>query len=177
MIKNFIGTSCNDSSIKEVQASGNEKAETTEINADSLKREENWRAFEESFKLENYLVSSIPSKDFITVTEKAGVFISPDSIQIEHLKKENGEEDFYTVADDNIYFQHEASKFLKGKKFKVIHPKARYIKFVSKGKEFYFDTKSKAAVGWTAILFSPEKPSPKVVNAADIELEYQEYFK
>ena len=147
------------------------------LNADSLRQEDNLRAFEESYKVENYLISSMPSNEYITVSENAGIFISPDTLQIEQMKKSNGEETFYTVADDNIYYEYEASQFLKEKKIQVINPSTRYIKFLSKAKEFYFDTKPKAAIDWTAVLFSPDKPAPRIVNSADIEQEFQEYFK
>ncbi|WP_205504610.1 hypothetical protein [Rufibacter psychrotolerans] len=168
---------CNESSKKEVQAADRANIDLTKADTDSIKQAGNWKAFEESFVLKNYLVSKIPSNDFITISQKAGIFISPDSVQIESLKKENGEEDFYTVADDNSYFEHEASEYLKEKKFRIVYPTKRYIKFISKNHEFYFDTKAKAARGWTAILFSPEKGAPKIINPADIDLEFQEYLK
>jgi len=172
-----ITIGCNESPSNGVQAAERENPKLTKADTDSIKQAANWKAFEESFKLENYLVSSIPSNDFITVSHKIGIFISPDSVQIEQLKKENGEEDFYTVADDNNYFEYEAAEFLKEKKFKIVHPTNRYIKFISNKKEFYFDTKAKAARGWTAIIFSPEKGAPKIINPIDIDLEYQEYYK
>jgi hypothetical protein len=188
--------SCNDSSNEDGQAVADKKEEVTTINtisvsqsvdsinksnakviADSLQDIEEMKAYEAAYKIENYLVSSIPNKDFTIVSENAGVLIGPDSLQIVKMKKEMGEEDFYIVADDNIYYDYEASEFLNQKKFKLVYPKTRYIKFVSKGKEYYFDSKSKAAAGWTAVLFSPSKPTPRIINTADIEGEFKDYMK
>lgn len=170
----FLGFACGNTAEKERVETNNKKSE---IASDSLKQEENLKAFDESFKLENYLLKSLQNNDFITVSESAGIFISPDSLQIDKMKKSNGEETFYIIADDNIYYEYEASEFLKEKNIKVINPATRYIKFIAKGKEFYFDTKSQASIGWTAVLFSPSKPAPKIINPVDIEQEFEEYFK
>lgn len=123
------------------------------------------------------LVSSAPADDVTLISDKAGIFIGPDSIQIEQMKSELGEEDFYTVADDNNYYESEARDFLEQKNIKVVYPKTQYLKFkTATGKEYTFDTKSKASRGWLTVLFNPKKESPIIVSLADIDLEFESYF-
>jgi len=93
------------------------------------------------------------------------------------MKNEVGEKDFYTVADDNNFYQSEASDFLKQKNIKVVHPKTRYLKFkTATGNEFNFDTKSKANKGWLTIFFDPKKEAPVIMSPVDIDLEYESFF-
>ena len=93
------------------------------------------------------------------------------------MKKDFGEEDFYTIADDNIYFESEADEFLEQKKVKVVYPNTRYLKFISAtSKEFCIDTKSKSKPGWFTILFDPNRESPILVHPIDIVEDYERYF-
>ncbi len=127
--------------------------------------------------LQRFLVTSAPADDITIISDKAGIFVGPDSIQIEQLKNDLGEEDFYTVADDNNYYESEARDFLEQKYIKVVYPKTQYLRFkTSTGKEYIFDTKSKANRGWLTILFNPKKESPIIVSLADIDFNFESYF-
>lgn len=132
-------------------------------------------SYEERFKLENFLVDKIPTKDFITITESTVIFVSPDSEQIKRLKKEIGEEDFYIVADDNSWYQFEAEEYFEKKKMKTLRSQKRYLKFIAKDKKVYnFDTKAEFS-GWETILFRPDS-LPKIINPTVIEQEDSLYF-
>lgn len=127
--------------------------------------------------LQRFLVTSAPAEEVTLISDKAGIFVGPDSIQIEQLKSELGEEDFYTVADDNNYYESEARYFLEQKFIRVVYPKTQYLRFrTSTGKEYIFDTKSKVNRGWLTILFNPKKESPIIVSLADIDFEFESYF-
>lgn len=131
--------------------------------------------YEQALILENFLIDKIPSKDFITITEKTVIFRNPDSQQIEQFKKEIGEEDFYIVADDNSWYQFEAEEYFEKKKIKTLHPQNRYLKFITRDKKVYnFDTKAKFS-GWLTILFRPDS-LPKIINPTGIEQEDTLYF-
>lgn len=124
-----------------------------------------------------FLVSFAPADDVTIISDKVGIFIGPDSIQIERMISEIGEEDFYTIADDNNYYESEARDFLEKKNIKVVYPKTQYLKFkTATGKEYTFDTKSKASRGWLTILFNPQKESPIIVSLAAIDFEFDSYF-
>ena len=130
--------------------------------------------YEQSLVVTNYLVKSIPDKDFLTVDYNTVVFISPDSKKIAEMKKEN-EEDFYTGANDQNFYQSEGANFFKSKNLKVLYPTNRYIKFETKSGEIYFDTKAKVSLGWTELMFRTDS-LPKIFNVADYEIEYKNYF-
>jgi hypothetical protein len=140
--------------------------------SDSAKREEirenkNMEAYDASFVLANYLVKNAPANDMQVLDSDAAIFIAPDSVQVEELKKEDGEDNFYTAADDAQYYQGEDMELFDSLKVKVIAPHKRYIKFISRVKTVYFDTRSKAALGWTTVLFRTDS-LPKIVNSVDL---------
>lgn len=142
---------------------------------DSTDDEENWKKYEQSLVLANYTLASIPSGDVLVIDSSAAVFVSPDSLQIERMHAEMGD-DFYTVADDNLYYEYEAAEFLKRKDVQVLYPKERYLKFVTfNGNPINFDTKAEAGRGWTALLFRPDS-LPRIINPVDIETEFEAYF-
>jgi hypothetical protein len=135
--------------------------------------------YEESFRIENYLTTDTPEDEEITlITEDCCVFISPDSTQIVTLKGNTIEdqENFYTIADDNNYYDYEASKFLDSIKLKRIYPKTRYLKFVMSDGSLLVDTRSKISRGWITILFDVDK-KPKIINPVDIEMIYNDFIK
>ncbi len=129
-------------------------------------------AQEQEDPLKSYLVAKKPTKDFQIINENCAIIIEMRDENIEEKKKE-GEENFYTAADDYMFYQASALEFLVKKKTKIVTPKVRYLIFVmTDGKEIYLDTK---AMGWKWILFSPES-QPKVTYPANMENDYKEYF-
>lgn len=142
----------------------------------SADKEEGWQKHQQSFRLENFLVSSLPSSDYLTINDNAAIFIFPDSLQIMGMRERYSEEDFYTIADDNSYYISQARSYCEKKKIKIVDHTNRYIKFVTKTKEIYFDTKAKASLGFMAILFKTDG-LPKIINAINIATEYNHYFQ
>ncbi len=115
--------------------------------------------------------------DTLIIEKPAAVFISPNSSRIEKMKEEYGEEDFYTAADDNLYYQSEAESFLREKEIVVIYSTARYLKFMTaNGKPQFVATAHPDSSAWTIYLFHPRK-APKSISSIDIEAEYESYFK
>ena len=132
-----------------------------------------------SFILENFIVRCKPDENEITViNEDCGVFMIPDSIQISKMKGKTKEEveGFYIAADDNIFYQYEASRFLDSLRIKTIYPKSKYLKFINKKGSILFDTKSKYSDGWMVILFVNDR-MPKIVDFVSFEESYNEYTK
>ena len=89
---------------------------------------------------------------------------------------EEEQENFYIAADDNNYYQDEASKFLDSLKIKKIYPKTRYLKFTKNNENIIFDTKAKYSRGWMVILYLNNK-KPKIVDFVSIEYSYNKYIK
>jgi hypothetical protein len=125
----------------------------------------------------DFLISAAPQSDFMLIDKPAAIFIGPDSLQIERMKKEQGEESFYTIADDNIYYEYEAKEFLRKKNLGIIDLDKRYLKFkLNNGTELFFDSESEKNPGWVTILFDP-KQQPKIINPTETEEEFQKYFE
>ena len=145
----------------------------------TVKQGANFNSYEESFKLENFIVEgNIIENEITTINENCGIIINPDSLQIEAMKGETEEEqeNFYIAADDNNYYQDEASKFLDSLKIKKIYPKTRYLKFTKNNENIFFDTKAKYSRGWMVILYLNNK-KPKIVDFVSIEYSYNKYIK
>jgi hypothetical protein len=135
--------------------------------------------YEDQFKIENFISNDNPIGEELTeINDNCVVFIVPDSIQIAEMKGKTIEdlESFYTIADDNSYYQNEAFKLLDSLHVRTFHPKARYLKFVMIEESILIDTKSKYSGGWMTILFNTKK-KPKIVSAVGFETYYSEFVK
>lgn len=67
----------------------------------------------------------------IKLTEKSVVGISPDSIQIMEMKKEYGERDFYTIADDMMWYNGQMLEVIDSLKINYIHTNKRLIRIIA----------------------------------------------
>lgn len=67
----------------------------------------------------------------IKLTEKSVVGISPDSIQIVEMKKEYGEDDFYTVADDIMWYNGQMLEVIDSLKINYTHTDKRLIRIIT----------------------------------------------
>lgn len=129
--------------------------------------------FEDVFKLDNYLVKGgVTEKDLHQISESVALLISPTHEQIEEMKKEYGEEDFYTVADDNSYYQGTAIGMIDSLGVKMIGDKSRFIRFEGRdGKSVWtLDIRKKGAPPWNLIFFHTDK-SPEIISTVDIDSE------
>jgi len=124
-------------------------------------------AWEMSFVLKNFLVNNPDPKNTEIVDSDAAIFVYPDSAQIEYMKKEDGD-DFYIGADDWEFYAAKAREAFDSLKVKVVVPQMRYVKFVSKLRSVYFDTRAKASLGWITILFRTDS-LPRIISAAEVQ--------
>lgn len=116
------------------------------------------------------------NEEFTVIKESCGVFVYPTDQQIAHLKEVSGEDDFYTIADDNNYYFGEAMELLRRGKISIVSPDTRYLLFVLQNRQMvYVDTQSEEFLGWTTILFNADS-LPKFVNPVDISNEVGVYF-
>ncbi|SKB88095.1 hypothetical protein [Maribacter arcticus] len=67
----------------------------------------------------------------IELTEKTVVGIWPDSVQISEMKKEYGEDDFYTVADDIIWYNGKMHEVIDSLKINYIHTDKRKVRIIT----------------------------------------------
>jgi hypothetical protein len=115
--------------------------------------------------------------DTLIVESQAAVFIEPDSIKIEKLKKEAGVENFYAAADDYLFYLNSAYQFIDSVKLMTIQSKdKKFIKFIRNDKSVHVVNLNKLPELWNIYFFDPTK-NAKRVNMTIIEEEYGRYFK
>ncbi len=106
--------------------------------------------------------------------EKAvAIFIEPTEKELERMREENSEEDFYTIADDVMYHSAGASKFLEKRKIPVCFTTNEEHKFISKDNEEY--SMGKECRHWCLILWNGVG-EPVDASIVDIYL-YDTYLK
>lgn len=143
---------------------------------DSLRKEkESEQRYFDSFVLKNYIVPPGKNQDITVIKSSCAVFINPSDEQIEQLKKENGEENFSIIADDQMYYAYEAQNFFKENKIDCLLPTTRYLKFVTPDGDLIIDTRAKVSYGWLSILFNSDS-LPKILSPIDMPGTYKTYF-
>jgi len=109
------------------------------------------------------------------ITRPCAILHTPDSIQLEQLKKDNGEEAFYTINEDYQSYMTDARAFLEGKGVKIIEPAGGKISFHSaKGNPATLNL-SDVKYNWEMWLFDGDQLHK--IDVMDIENEYKKYMK
>lgn len=135
--------------------------------------------FEKSRLVDSYLIDkdSIPVDSKVEIIDtKCAIFKNPDSKEVEKMKEEYGE-DFYVVADDNIFYTSESKTFLDSMKLKQVYlTENRYVQFIdNKGNSIYFDLKGKYSLPWNLLFFDPVK-GLKIVDMTNTSAEYEDFY-
>ncbi|MBC31888.1 MAG: hypothetical protein CMH48_13725 [Muricauda sp.] len=92
----------------------------------------------------------------IQLTEKTVVGISPDSIEISKMKKELGEEDFYVLADDVLWYRGKMLEVLDSLRIKFIDTDKRLIKIITPNDQIEINTDT-SVVKWRYFFYDGEK--------------------
>ena len=117
------------------------------------------------------------NNDTLIVDRQAAVFIEPDSLKIESRKKQIGEEDFYTGADDYLFYMNTAHEFLDSIKLTSLNAKEKkFIKFIRSDKTHQVIKLDKLPELWSIYFFDPTKKA-KQVDMTIIDEEYKSYFQ
>lgn len=93
------------------------------------------------------------------VTKSTILLLGPDEKEIEEIKKKQGEDDFYTIADDANYYSAEIFEAI----LRTIYTGYRIIDF---SKENYVFDKKKSEDKWLAI-DNKEGAQPKIYSLVD----------
>lgn len=153
------------------------------VENDSIKEfEERVKFYEESWRIENYIVDkeialSDSLKVVLNLEGNCALFKSPNKEEIEILKEEDGEEDFYTIADDNLFYVSEARQFLDSVELEQVNLfESRFVRFVTLNSDtIYVDLRGKYSMPWNLLFFSPKK-GVVLVDITDIENEYKKFY-
>ena len=98
----------------------------------------------------------------INLTEKTVVGISPDSIQIEEMKNEYGEDDFYTVADDVMWYNGQMLEVIDSLKIEYVHTDKRLVRIKTPKDQIEIDNDT-SRVKWRYIYFNGKETLEKDV--------------
>lgn len=109
------------------------------------------------------------------ISHPCAILYSPDSAQLAKLKKENGEEAFFTIADDNSNYMADARIFLEGKGVKIMEPTGGKMHFLSKTGNATTIDLSDPKYNWEAWIYDGNKLSK--IDLTDIENEYKKYMR
>ena len=81
------------------------------------------------FKLESYLVQSINDTSIVKIIDyDCAIFVDPSEAQAEEMKKKYGEDVFYTVADDNSFYDSQAIDSLNLANIRIISLNKDFLK-------------------------------------------------
>lgn len=132
--------------------------------------------YESFLNLDNYIASALPNPaDVQIIDSSAVIIINPTEEQIKEME-EKYDEDFYTIADDNSFYQAEAMMRLDSVGIKTVNAEKRYLKLKGKNSEWVLDIRKEGAPEWNMILFTAEK-SPEIVSSIDVTREkIREFF-
>ncbi len=126
-------------------------------------------------KNENIIVDKdlVDFNDLYIANDKNIISVYPNEKEIEEMKSESGEEDFYIVADDINFYSFEAEEFLKSRSMKSYSTDKRFIQFIMKDKDTVYVDTDKIESKWIMILCDGyDKPYSS--SLIDIEMNFQE---
>lgn len=120
------------------------------------------------FVLNNFVMG-----DSINIQKSTAVIFQPNENRIKMLKKEN-EEDFYIVADDNLYYISQLRKILMSYDINVIETDSIHIKLIyAKNKKCFID---RSKQDWGFILVEVNK-CPEIRDLNCDEEDIKQYFE
>ena len=132
--------------------------------------------YEDYFKLDSYLSKfQIKDHSFEEVDFDCAILVYPTDIQIEEMKKENGELDFYTIADDNQYYQATAIRIIDSIGIKKITVSKQFLRLIVDNKTWDLDLRKKNLPPWNIIFFKKTK-EPEIISTIDLTVEQAKQF-
>lgn len=132
--------------------------------------------YDNYFQLESYLIKDkLEDKEFEIIDFDCAILIYPTDEQIDEMKKEFGE-DFYTIADDNLWYQAQAIGIIDSMHVKQFSTTDRFIRFEGKNNNWDLDIRKKNLPAWNLIFFKKTK-EPKIISTIDVNVEsVKQYF-
>ncbi|MGQ0829367.1 MAG: hypothetical protein ACT4ON_13345 [Bacteroidota bacterium] len=114
-------------------------------------------------------------KDENLISDACAIFVSPTDKQIDSIKATMPEEDFYIVADDNMFYISKARDYLKSQKVKIYDKESvGVLKF--RKTDGNVSELQLSGLFWKLILFNGKK-KPTIVDITAIEDEFKNYMK
>jgi hypothetical protein len=127
-------------------------------------------------KLLSYRDTIVETDSTFEIGKACAVFFSPSDAELERLKKEIGEEDYFITMDDYMWYFSESSTFLEEKGLKTIttSEKSVHVHLLNGSiKTFY---PGDTTIGWSPLLFDG-KNTIKKTDLVNIQPDYDALFK
>ncbi|WP_144695860.1 hypothetical protein [Chitinophaga vietnamensis] len=111
----------------------------------------------------------------LKITRRCAVFYAPDEHKLAKLKKENGEEAFYTIADDNQHYLSDSRQFLADKGIEIVDATNGALSFRPTGGKPQQLNLDEEQYNWGVLIFDGK--SVHKADITNIEGEYEKYLK
>jgi hypothetical protein len=116
------------------------------------------------------------SKDTLIITKRAAISVWLDTPTLEKRRKQYGDDDFETGADDYVYYSSISDSVLKSKKLPVITVKhSKYLKFVQNNGAITLINLDTIQPLYSLYFFVPTKV-PLNADITNTASEYERYF-
>lgn len=157
-----------------------DKFKSMTLDKDSLKMNFDTTDFENNsyLNIENYIIKEkIDSSKFDVIDFDCAIIVYPTIEQIDEMKKEYGEEDFYIVADDNNWYQSQAISIIDSIGVKVITINKRFVRLKGVQTTWDLDVRKKNLPAWNLIFFKTDK-KPKIAAPINLTVdEVRDYYR
>jgi hypothetical protein len=130
------------------------------------------------YSLESYLHDQPLDTALVNeINFDCAVLVYPGDEQIQQMKREYGEEDFYIIADDNNWYHTTSIRLLDSAKVQTITPRKQFVRFVGDEMAWTLNLRRKGSLSWNLIFFNHTK-KPEVVSTVDLTMEeIKAYFE
>jgi hypothetical protein len=119
---------------------------------------------------------SITNKDTLCVTARSAISVWLDTAILEKRRKQYGDDDFYTISDDEVYYSSKADSVLRSHQLTVINTDGyKYLKFVQHNEVSEIIKIDTLSLIHTIFFFDPSK-APHNADITDIEDEYNKFY-
>jgi hypothetical protein len=133
--------------------------------------------YKKMYDVQSYVTTKVEDSRTETIDFNCAIFIYPTDEQIEEMKKQMGEDDFYIVADDNNWYQGTAIGLIDSLNIKKVTAWERYLTLKGNSNSWTLDIRKENLPAWNLIFFNRTK-EPKVVSTIDLTIDQvKEYFE
>ncbi|MBN8701863.1 MAG: hypothetical protein J0M08_02285 [Bacteroidetes bacterium] len=149
----------------------------TTISADTIaKIDTSSFGYEDYGKLESYLAKNkINSSSLQVIDYDCAILIYPTENQIKEMEKENGEEAFYTIAEDSQFYQGNAIGIIDSLGIKTIKASGQFLRLKGDNETWDLDIRKKNLPAWNIIFFKSAK-EPQIISAIDLTIEQTKHY-
>jgi len=165
-------------------------ASCTNFNSDETKNNDtstenidpviNYDYHEDYSKILEYFVNPDYDTTIVQIVEQeSAILIYPTSKQIDYLKEKNGEDEFYTVADDNNYYMSNIITLLESLEIDMHTATKRNITFKGLIEDYGMNLDPNRqgvdTIYWSIIVFNP-KGNPFFLDMVDPDIDKLKHY-